>query len=801
MTTTAERSLVALEQVWEARPGVLGWLTTVDHKRIGLLYFWTTLVFFAFGGTEALLMRTQLATADEHVIGPGGFNELLTMHGVTMIFFFIIPMTTGAFGNYLIPLMIGARDMAFPRLNALSFWLFLGSGVFMYSSFLVHQAPNAGWFDYVPLALKRYDGGLNVDFYALGLILNGVSSTIGAINIVTTIFKLRAPGMSWNRMPLFCFALLAAALSLIFALPALTMDCVFLELQRRMGFDFFSPPGGDPLLWQHLFWIFGHPEVYIIVLPAFGIATSIIPTFARRRMLAFPLVAMAELLVAFIGFGVWAHHMFATGISTTTLAFFAAASMAVVIPSTIQVFAWLLTVNLGTPLFRTPLLFIGGFIVFFVLGGLTGIMFAAIPFDQAATDTYFVVAHFHFIIFGAAVFPLFGGIYYWFPKVTGRLYDERLGQVSFFVVFAGTLLTFFPMHIVGLLGMTRRVYTYDAGLGWDVYNLIETIGGFVLAAGIVLILVDLIVSWRRNVPAGPDPFNGGTLEWTIPSPPPHYNFAVVPTVTSAYPNWDAADRAHDVEKLAHGESVLADGHRTPTSTVNDAVPLQIAEMPAESPWPVVVGLTVTATFFMLLTTHVLVAAALVAITILALLGWHGDDRPAGNGWWGMVLFVAAEATLFGTLIGSYVYLRFRNVEWPPAGIAKPEVLVPVLLTAVLVASTVLVQLAWRRTARRFLAAAFVLQLGYLVWQVHDWVGAIHDAPPSHSTYSSIVTTMLGFGHAHVLLGLLIDAWLLAQLTRRVTPYRLVGLQSAAFYWWAVSVISVAVLLTQESAHL
>jgi cytochrome c oxidase subunit I+III len=518
-------------------------------------------------------------------------------------------------------------------------------------------------------------------------------------------------------------------------------------------------------------------------------------------MLAFPLVAMAELLVAFIGFGVWAHHMFATGISTTTLAFFAAASMAVVIPSTIQVFAWLLTVNLGTPLFRTPLLFIGGFILFFVLGGLTGIMFAAIPFDQAATDTYFVVAHFHFIIFGAAVFPLFGGMYYWFPKVTGRLYDERLGKVSFFVVFAGTLLTFFPMHIVGLLGMTRRVYTYDAGLGWDVYNLIETIGGFLLAAGILLILVNLIVSFRRNVPAGADPFNGGTLEWTIPSPPPHYNFAVIPTVTSAYPNWDAADRAHDVEKLAHGESVFADGHRTPTSTVNDAVAEPVAEMPAESPWPIVVGLAVTASFFMLLTTHVLVAAAFVAVTLLALVAWHSEERRGGNGWWGMVLFGATEATLFGTLIGSYVYLRFRSLSWPPAGIAKPDVLVPALLTAVLIVSTVLVQLAWRRKALRLLAIAFVLQLGYLVWQVHDWVTAINDAPPSHSTYASIVTTMNGFGHAHVLLGLLIDAWLLVQLARRVTPYRLVGLHSAAFYWWVVSGVSVAVLLTQESAHL
>src|SRR5438105_2146026 len=388
---SAERRIERLDRIWQERPGLLGWLTTVDHKRIGLLYFFTTLVFFAAGGIEALLIRTQLAGPDEHVIGPETYVQLMTMHGVTMIFFFIIPMTTGAFGNYLVPLMIGARDMAFPRLNALSYWIFLGAGIFMYSSFLVHQAPNAGWFDYVPLALKRYDGGSNIDFYALGLIFNTVSSTIGALNLIVTIFKLRAPGMSWNRMPLFCFALLAAALSLVFALPALTADCVFLELQRRLGFHFFDVAhGGDPLLWQHLFWLFGHPEVYIIVLPAFGIATSIIPTFARRRMLAFPLVALAELLVAFIGFGVWAHHMFATGLATTTLIFFAAASMMVVVPSTIQIFAWLFTVATGRPEFRAPLLFIGGFIVFFVIGGLSGLLFVAIPFDQHTPDTCFV---------------------------------------------------------------------------------------------------------------------------------------------------------------------------------------------------------------------------------------------------------------------------------------------------------------------------------------------------------------------------------------------------------------------------
>jgi cytochrome c oxidase subunit I+III len=607
-----------LERVWLERPGVLGWLTTVDHKKIGLLYFWTTLATFAAGGAEAMLMRTQLSEANQHVVGPKTFDELMTMHGVTMIFFFIIPMTTGAFGNYLVPLMIGARDMAFPRLNALSYWLFLGAALFIYSSFLFHAAPDAGWFNYVPLALKRYDPGRNIDFYALGLIFNTISSTIGAINLIVTIFKLRAPGMSWNRMPLFCFAMLAASLSLVFALPALTTDLIFLELQRKLGFHFFDVAhGGDPLLWQHLFWIFGHPEVYIIVLPAFGIATSIIPTFARHKMVAFPLVAMAELLVAFIGFGVWAHHMFATGIASTTLVFFAAASMLVVIPSTIQIYAWLMTVNIGTPTFRAPLLFIGGFILFFVVGGLSGIMFAAIPVDQATTDTYFVVAHFHFIIFGAAVFPLLGGIYYWFPKVTGRMYHEGLAVTSFFLTFAGTAVTFFPMHIVGLLGMTRRVYTYDEGLGWDSYNLVESIGGFVIAAGLLLILVNILWSARRGAPAGSDPFNGGTLEWTIPSPPPAYNFAVIPTVTSAYPNWD--DRGKP------GQMILDESHQTPASTVNDAELSEVLEMPEESPWPILVALPVTIAFAFLLTSHWLVAAGFLALAALALAGWHSRE--------------------------------------------------------------------------------------------------------------------------------------------------------------------------------
>jgi cytochrome c oxidase subunit I len=618
--------LVRLERIWLPRPGVLGWLTTVDHKRIGLLYLGATALFFLAGGTEAMIMRTQLATPNEHLVGPSTYDELFTTHAVTMIFLFVIPMSLGAFGNYLVPLMIGARDMAFPRLNALSFWLFLGSGCFIYAGVFMGTGPNAGWFDYVPLALRQYDPGRGVDFYALGLILNGISSTVAATNFIVTILKLRAPGMSLNRMPLFCFANLAASIALVFALPPLTVDLVFLELQRKLDFHFFDVAhGGLPLMWQDLFWIFGHPEVYIIVLPAFGIATSIIPTFARRRMVAFPLVALAELLVVFIGFGVWAHHMFATGLPTTTLMFFAAASMMVVIPSSIQIFAWTFTVFAGTPIFKAPLLFIGGFIVYFVIGGLSGIMFTAVPFDQIATDTYFVVAHLHFVIFGAAVFPILGGLYYWFPKVTGRMYHERWAAATFWVVAVGTMLTFFPMHIVGLLGMTRRVYTYEAGLGWGIYNLIETVGGFVLAAGLIAIASNLLWSFWHGEPVGPDPFHGGTLEWTVPSPPPHYNFAVVPTVTSAYPNWDRDDRNVDRARIARDDISLPSDHQTPTSSPADGNLDGIARMPAESPWPVVIAALTTAIFTLLLVSHYWAAGFVAILGALAVIAWHSDE--------------------------------------------------------------------------------------------------------------------------------------------------------------------------------
>ncbi|HKU59400.1 MAG TPA: cbb3-type cytochrome c oxidase subunit I [Gaiellaceae bacterium] len=796
--TDAARRVALLERMWAPQPGVLGWLTTTDHKRIGLLYFWTTLVFFAAGGAEALIMRTQLAQPNSHLVGPNTYDQLFTMHGMTMIFWFIIPMTTGAFGNYLLPLMIGARDMAFPKMNALSFWIFAASGIFLYCALAIGQAPNAGWFDYVPLASRQYDPGRNIDFYALGIIFNSIASTLTAGQFIVTIFKSRSPGMSLNRLPLFCYAMLAAAFGLLFALPALSVDTVFLFLDRNVGTHFFDVAhGGSALVWQNLFWFFGHPEVYILIVPAFGIATSIIPAFTQRKLVAFPLVAIAELLVVFIGFGVWAHHMFATGLPTVALIFFAGATAMVVIPSTIQVFAWCMSFLTGTPRFRTPLLFIAGFIFMFVTGGLTGMMFVSVPFDQQVTDTYFVIAHFHYIIFGAAVFPIFGGMYYWFPKVTGKLYFERPGQISFWVLFVGTNLLFFPMHIVGLLGMTRREYTYPSGLGWTAYNLAETVGGFITLAGILLLLGNLFVSYFRGAPSGADPWHGPTLEWTTTSPPPEYNYPVLPRVTSAYANWDDAASIRD--QFADGELALMSGHQQVESEPVDGAIADTAEMPHSSPWPPVLALTVSLVFVALVMQKFGLAGIMGALCVFVLVAWHAEDRERPTSItavWGMWILIATEATLFACLIATYYYLRFHTPAWPPHGDASPPIARDLILAFVLLATSVPIQLAVRATraaaARFFIVVALFVQCGYLAFEIDDYAGTLRHMAISRDAYTSLYYTLLGADHAHVALGLLFSAWLLWNL-------HLNTLRAIAWYWHFVNALTLIVISCLLSA--
>jgi cytochrome c oxidase subunit I+III len=605
-----------LERLWSEPPGIGTWLDTVDHKRIGKHYIYTAFAFFVAGGVEAVIIRAQLARPDERILNPEAYNQLFSMHGITMIFFFVTPMLFG-FGNYFIPLMIGSRDMAFPRLNAFGYWIFLFSGLFVYSSFLVGRAPNDGWFNYVNIADSAFTPGLNIDYYTLGLIFLGISTTVGSVNFIVTIFKLRAPGMSIARMPLYVWAILATSFAVVFALPSLTVANVMLELDRRAGFNFFNvAKGGDVILWQHLFWIFGHPDVYIIFLPGAGIVSTIIQAFSRRRIIGYVWLALATMTTAIIGFGVWVHHMFAVGLPNLSMAFFSAASLLVTIPAGVQVFAWIATVIAGRPVFSTPMLFTLGFLFVFVMGGVTGVMFAAVPFDQQITDSYFVVAHFHYVLFGGAVFPIFAAIYYWAPKMFGRLLHEGVGKLSFWLIFLGFNLTFFPMHIAGLLGMPRRVYTYKAGLGWDLWNLLSTIGGYVLALGILAVVLNFVWSLRAGKQAGPDPWAAPDLEWSTSSPPPEYDFLEIPTVRSNTPLWDQPElramgvRVHDLQRT------LADRHATMGTTVVDAEPESILPMPEPTYIPVVTALGITVAFVGFLT----LLYPLIAIGGLVLVG-------------------------------------------------------------------------------------------------------------------------------------------------------------------------------------
>jgi cytochrome c oxidase subunit I+III len=617
MTTLTDK----LNEAWHRRWGLSGSISTVDHKRIGLRYLYTGFAFLLIAGIEALLIRVQLAGANLRVLDPETYNQIFSMHGLTMMFLAATPVLSG-FGNYFLPLMVGARDMAFPRLNAFSYWVYLGAGLFLNSAFLIGQAPNAGWFNYVPLSDAQFTPGLNIEFYALGIIFVGVSTTAGAINFLVTAFKMRAPGMSLNRIPIFVWGEIAFALTVIFALPPLTVANLFLFLERRFGFHFFDfAGGGDPVLWQHLFWIFGHPEVYLVVLPAFGLVSAIIPTFTRQRMIGYTYIVLAELGVALISFGVWVHHMFAVGIPDIALAFISVASFMVVIPSAVQVFAWIATSIAGRPRLETPLLFVYGFIVLFVVGGLTGAMFSAVAFDQAITDSYFVVAHFHYVLAGGAVFPMFAGLYYWGPKMTGRLMSERWGKISFWLMFGGFNLAFFPMHIAGLAGQPRRTYTYDTGLGWESPNLWSSIGAFILALGILVTVINWFWARRWGEHAGDDPWGGETLEWATTSPPPVYNFITIPEVRSREPVWDQRELREGYQPPEQGGRPLTGGHITLSTSTLDAAPQAELHMPHDSPWPFLLVVAVTAMLYgILFGTAILVGLGLGG-AIGAVIGW------------------------------------------------------------------------------------------------------------------------------------------------------------------------------------
>ncbi|MGH7663764.1 MAG: cytochrome c oxidase subunit I [Gemmatimonadaceae bacterium] len=518
--------------------GVWSWLATTDHKRIGVLYLYTSLFFFLLGGLEAEIIRMQLHGPNGTLVSAQVYNQLFTMHGTTMIFLAVMPLSA-AFFNFLIPLQIGARDVAFPRLNAFSYWVYLLGGLFMNASWFFGAAPDGGWFGYAPLTSRAFSEGLNIDFWVLGLQILGIASLAAAFNFITTIINMRAPGMNLMRMPVFTWMSFVTQFLLILAFPVITVALVFLMFDRFFGTNFYNiAAGADPLLWQHLFWIFGHPEVYILILPAFGLVSEVIPTFSRKPLFGYPIMVYSGILIGFLGFGVWAHHMFAVGMGPIADTVFGVTTMLIAIPTGVKIFNWIATMWGGAIRFSTAMLFAIGFIFLFTIGGISGIMHSSPPANLQQTDTYFIVAHFHYVIFGGSIMGLFAGIYLYYPKMFGRMLSERLGKWHFWLTFIGMNLTFFPMHFAGMLGMPRRTYRYDEGQGWDLFNEMSSWGAYLLALATLFLVINFFRSRRSGAPAGNDPWGAGTLEWSIPSPPPEYNFARIPRVTSRYPLWD-----------------------------------------------------------------------------------------------------------------------------------------------------------------------------------------------------------------------------------------------------------------------
>jgi cytochrome c oxidase subunit 1 len=578
MATTALDQQHAHAAAHGEKTGLWSWLTTVDHKRIGILYGATAFFFFLLGGLEALIIRIQLSRADSTFIDPDTYNQLFTMHGTTMIFLAIMPLSS-MFFNYLIPLMIGARDVAFPRLNAFSYWVFLLGGLLLNSSFLFGAAPDTGWYGYANLTSRQYSPGLNVDFWNMGLQILGVASLAAAVNFFVTIVNLRAKGMTMMRMPIFVWMSFITQILLLLAFPVIAVALILLMFDRFWGTHFFVPAGGgDPLLWQHFFWIFGHPEVYILILPAFGIISEVLPVFSRKPLFGYAAMVFSGIFIAFLGFGVWSHHMFTTGMGPIADTFFSLSTMLIAIPTGVKIFNWLGTMWFGSLQFRTPMYFAVGFIAMFIIGGLSGVMHSPPPADLQQNDTYFIVAHFHYVMFGGSIFALVAGAYYWWPKMFGRMLNEGPGKLHFWLMLIGFNLTFFPMHFVGLNGMPRRTYTYPKELGFELLNQIETAGAFVLGLSFLVFLINVIRTSRlpRNAPA--DPWNGATLEWAIPSPPQEWNFDQLPVVHGRDPHWE--------HKREHGGPLPEPPHTSGAGI----------HLPNPSYWPLVSAFGVTAIF-------------------------------------------------------------------------------------------------------------------------------------------------------------------------------------------------------------
>ena len=617
---TGEALKAKLAKTWGNPPGFVGWLSSVDHKDIGRRYIVTALAFLALGGVLALVMRLQLSKPDNDLVGAARFSELFTMHGTTMMFLFAVPVMQGL-QIYLTPLMVGTRSTAFPRLNAFSYWTYLAGGCLLWVAFVLNIAPDIGWFAYPPLSGPQYGVGKRADIWAQMVTFTEVAALAAAVSLTATILKQRAPGMTLARMPLFVWATLVTSLMVIFSMPSVALASGLLLSDRLVGTHFYNPAEhGDALLWQHLFWFFGHPEVYIIFLPATGFVSEIVATFSRRSVVQYPIVVLALVGTGILAFGLWVHHMFATGLPRIGYSFYTAASIAVSVPTGLQIFCWIATLWEGRPRLDVPLLYVIGFIITFVIGGLTGVMIAAVPLDLQLHDTYFIVAHFHYVLIGGAVFPLLGAITYWYPKFTGTMMSDRLGKTSFWMIFLGFQIAFFPMHIAGINGMPRRVYTYPAGMGLELPNLLSSIGSMVVAAAVLLFVVNMVKSYRLGRKAEANPWGGSSLEWDTACPPERYNFAHIPMVESRTPLWDAG------EKMPVVQGLRVEDREVLLTTVMSAEP-DVREPSAEpSIWPFISAVAVSVMFICSIFSPWAVLFGAIPATI-ALIAWFWPKSP------------------------------------------------------------------------------------------------------------------------------------------------------------------------------
>jgi cytochrome c oxidase subunit I+III len=792
--TQALRLHRALTEIWDTPPGIPR-LAAVNHTIVGRRFIFTALAFFAIGGILAMLIRTQLAVPQNDFLGPHAYNQIVTVHGTVMMFLFAIPLIEGM-ALYLLPKILGARDLAYPRLSAFGYWCYLFGGLFVLGSLLAGEAPDAGWFMYTPLSSKPYSPGIGADAWLLGITFVEISAIAAAVEIVVTVLKVRAPGMSLDRLPLLAWYLLVTAFMIIGGFPPLILGSILLEVERAFGWPFFDPArGGDPLLWQHLFWLFGHPEVYIIFLPAAGVISTVLPVFARRPIVGYAWVVAAVIALGFLSFGLWVHHMFTTGLPRLSLAFFSAASLLVTVPTAVQVFAWLATLARGRPVLSLPMLYILGFFFVFVAGGLTGVMVAIVPFDEQVHGTHFVVAHLHYVLIGGFVLPLLAATYYWLPQIAGRLPVYSFGKTAFWLIFGGFNLTFLVMHWTGLLGMPRRIFTYAPGLGFDLPNLISSFGAFLLTAGFALVALDMFLQLRHGRSFRRNPWEAGTLEWAMPTPPAAYNFASLPHVGDRDPlHTDPALPA----RLAAGEGYLARAHegRMETLAVSmvEARPEQILVLPNQDYTPLWLALGLAVFFGAMLAG--LYAAAPLGLVLAAILAWRWAARgavkhdpppeDAGRGvtlplhmaargppaWWGLVFFLLADFIFFASLLFGAIFLSAFAPGWPapvppdlsgaPAGVAAISLLAAAAAGPAAAAINRGGDSAFRRKARGLLLAA--AGLASLAAAGALALLALRLDPGAHA-HGAIAGALLAYAGVHALVGMLMSAFALTQAQR------------------------------------